>query len=226
MTPVYIHRLENGGAEPIYTHEVIKLAPGARIIQSTLRGPSFLNRGTQLGPDVDLGKYSSANEHSAVIRADVGAYCAFGMRTSINPFNHPTAWLSTHEFQYHTRSYDWVREYNEFARLERTPEMFERVIVGNDVWLGHNVTVLAGVRIGDGAVAATGSVVTKNVPPYAIVAGVPATVKRLRFPEATIERLLNVKWWDLELPQLSGLPFNDTLKCLDRLEAIRAAARS
>jgi tetrahydrodipicolinate N-succinyltransferase len=100
--------------------------------------------------------------------------------------------------------------------------MFKHVTVGNDVWTGHNVNVMAGVSVGDGAIIAAGSVVTKNVPPYAIVAGVPATAKRLRFPERTIERLLRLRWWDLELSQLSGLPFRDIDRCLDMIEAIRS----
>ncbi|MBV8122433.1 MAG: CatB-related O-acetyltransferase [Alphaproteobacteria bacterium] len=161
------------------------------------------------------------NENCFVARATVGAYCAIGARTAINPFNHPVGWLSTNEFQYHPRSFDWVAEYNEFERLERTPDMFQHVTIGNDVWTGHNVNILAGVSVGDGAVIGAGSVVTKDVPPYAIVAGVPAEVRRLRFAEQTIERLLRLKWWDLELRELSGLPFRDVERCLDRIEEIR-----
>jgi tetrahydrodipicolinate N-succinyltransferase len=100
--------------------------------------------------------------------------------------------------------------------------MFKHVSIGNDVWTGHNVNVMAGINVGDGAIIAAGSVLTKDVPAFAIVAGVPATVKRLRFPEKTVERLLRVKWWDLELSDLSGLPFRDVERCLDRIEEIKA----
>ena len=154
----------------------------------------------------------------------MGSYIAIGARSSINPFNHPIDWLSTNEFQYHPNSFDWVAEYRNFTRLDRTPDMFQRVWIGNDVWTGHHVHIMGGVTVGDGAVIAAGSVVTRDVPPYAIVAGVPATIKRFRFSEDTIERLLKVKWWDLELSQLSGLPFRDVERCIDRIEEIKAKA--
>jgi hypothetical protein len=91
--------------------------------------------------------------------------------------------------------------------------------------MGHNVNVLSGVSVGDGAVIAASAVVTKDVPSYAIVAGVPATVRRYRFSETIIERLLrskwwDLKWWDLELSQLGGLPFNDIERCLDAIERL------
>jgi acetyltransferase-like isoleucine patch superfamily enzyme len=219
---IVIDRLENAGAEPATYHDVIRLNPGARIIQSRILGPTFLNRLSQIGPDVVFGKYSGMNENCFVARATVGAYCAIGARSAINPFNHPTDWLSINEFQYHPRSFDWVDEYNDLERLERTPDMFQHVTIGNDVWTGHNVNVLPGVSVGDGAVIGTGSVVTKDVPAYAIVAGAPARVIRLRFSEAIVERLLRVKWWELELSELSGLPFRDVERCLDRIEDIRA----
>jgi acetyltransferase-like isoleucine patch superfamily enzyme len=222
---IYIERFENSGAEPAYLHGIIRLNAGARIIDSRLRGPVFLNRSSQIGPEVAVGKYFGMNENCFVARATVGAYCAIGARTAINPFNHPIDWLSINEFQYHPRSFDWVPEYNAFERLERTPDMFEHVVIGNDVWTGHNVNILAGVSVGDGAVIGAGSVVTKDVPPYAIVAGVPAEMRRLRFAEATIERLLRLKWWDLELCELSGLPFRDVDRCLDLIEEIRVRRR-
>jgi acetyltransferase-like isoleucine patch superfamily enzyme len=212
---------ENTGTAPAYLHGIMRLNPGARIIKSTIRGPLFLNKNSQVGPDVDVGKYSGMNESCFIARATMGAFCAIGARTAINPFNHPSDWLSINEFQYHPNSFDWVDEYNDFVRLERTPDMFKHVTIGNDVWTGHNVNVMAGVSVGDGAIIAAGSVVTKDVPPYAVVAGVPATIKRFRFSERTIERLLRLKWWDLELSQLSGLPFRDIDRCLDMLEAIK-----
>jgi acetyltransferase-like isoleucine patch superfamily enzyme len=212
---------ENTTNQFAFLHEVMKVGAGVRIINSVIRGPLYLNRNTQIGPEADIGAWFGMNESCFVARAQVGRYCAIGARTAINPFNHPSSWLSIHEFQYHPKSFDWVAEYNDFQRLERTPEMFRRVVIGNDVWTGHNVNVMPGVNVGDGAIIAAGAVVTKDVPPFAIVAGVPAVVKRLRFPERVIERLLRVRWWDLELKELSGLPFADVDRCLDLVEERR-----
>ena len=218
----FVDFFENTGSEPAYLHGTMRLNAGARIVKSTIRGPLFLNKNSQVGPEMVVGKYSGMNENCFIARGTLGAFCAIGARTAINPFNHPSSWLSTNEFQYHPKSFDWVDEYNDFVRLERSAEMFAQVNIGNDVWTGHNVNVMAGVNVGDGAIIAAGSVVTKDVPPYAIVAGVPAVIKRFRFPERTIERLLRVKWWDLELSQLSGLPFREVERCLDMIEAIKA----
>jgi acetyltransferase-like isoleucine patch superfamily enzyme len=221
---ITIDFFENTGNEPAFLHGMMRLNPGARIVKSTICGPLFLNKNSQIGPGAVVGKYFGMNENCFVARATVGAFCAIGARTAINPFNHPSDWLSIHEFQYHPSSFDWVDEYNDFLRLERTPDMFKPVTIGNDVWTGHNVNVTAGVNVGDGAIIAAGSVVTKDVPPYAIVAGVPATVRRYRFPEQIIGRLLRLRWWDLELSQLSGLPFRDVERCLDMIEKIKADA--
>ena len=70
------------------------------------------------------------------------------------------------------------------------------IVIGNDVWIGYEAVVLAGVTIGDGAVIGTRAVVTKDVPPYTIVGGVPAKFIRKRFPQETIDSLLKIKWWN------------------------------
>ena len=76
------------------------------------------------------------------------------------------------------------------------------VVVGNDVWIGTNALILDGITVGDGAVVAAGAVVTKDIPPYAIVGGVPARIIRYRFDEKTIAALLKIRWWDWSFEQL------------------------
>lgn len=220
--PIHIDFYENTTGKPVILNEIMKLNPGAKVINSFIGGPFYVNRNTQIGPDATVGKYFGMNADGFVARASVGSFCAFGARTSINPFNHPIDWLSTNEFQYHPASFDWVAEYRDFIRLPRTSDMFRHSTVGSDVWTGHNVNIMAGVNVGHGAVVAAGAVVTKDVPAYAIVAGTPATIRRFRFSEPIIERLLKVSWWDFELSQLSGLNFRKMDEILPVLEDIRA----
>ena len=76
------------------------------------------------------------------------------------------------------------------------------VVIGNDVWIGSDAILTGGIKIGDGAIILTGAVVTKDVPPYAIVGGVPAKPIRFRFSESQIEKLLQIKWWNWDARKL------------------------
>jgi len=219
---IYIESWENNTSAPAFPVPVIKANPGVRIITSRFLGPAYMNRNTQVGPDATVGKYFGMNESCFIARSTIGAFCAIGARTAINPFNHPSDWLSIHEFQYHAMSFDWVPEYNEIERLHRTPDMFKPVTIGSDVWMGHNVNVMPGVTIGHGAVICAGAILTKDVPDYATVTGVPAKVQRLRFSESVVDRLLKVRWWEFDLSELSGLPYRDVERCLPILEDMRA----
>lgn len=135
-----------------------------------------LHRCTLLGP-VRVGYRSYANE-SLIRNAVIGRYCSIGRRCSVGAALHDIGAFSTH-------SKAAARDF------QRDPQ----TIIGNDVWIGDNALVLAGVNVGDGAVIAGGAVVTKDVAPYAIVAGIPAREQRLRFDEAVVSRLLEVNWW-------------------------------
>ena len=102
--------------------------------------------------------------------------------------NHRMDTFSTYPFR---EKFGWTEcEFNNWGK--KAP------VIGNDVWIGHNVTIYSGCDIGDGAVVAGNSVVTKSVPPYAIVGGNPARILKYRFDEETIEALLKYKWWDLD----------------------------
>jgi hypothetical protein len=90
--------------------------------------------------------------------------------------------------------------------------------IGNDVWFGADVFVKAGVTIGDGAVIAARSVVTKDVAPYAVMAGTPARMLKLRFNVATVDRLLRLRWWRYSIFDLADAPFDRIEECLDVLE--------
>jgi len=93
--------------------------------------------------------------------------------------------------------------------------------IGNDVWIGAQAVIKAGVTIGDGAVIGGNSLVTKDVPPYAIVGGTPAKVIKYRFPEPIINALLELKWWEFDIEEIAELPFDDIEGCIEALYAMR-----
>lgn len=132
--------------------------------------------------------------------------------------NHPTDWLSTHPFQFGTEFDHWA-ECREFSgRLQRSSELIARAPrIGNDVWIGAGAIIARGVNIGDGAIIGAGALVTQDVEPYEVVAGVPARRLRFRFERATVERLLELRWWNYELLSLAGVPFQTIGEALDEL---------
>lgn len=182
-----------------------------------MRGaPTYLGKNVQFGPNATAGRYVLINDDTHFANGSIGSFCSVGTRCCLNAQNHPTSWLSTHGFQYH-RGIPF-RDVPEYQGLKQLKFPVERVEIGNDVWIGNSVNIITGVTVGDGAVIAAGAVVTKDIPPYAIVGGVPAEVIRFRFPPKTIERLLKVRWWDRPLSELSGLPFDNINTCLEILE--------
>lgn len=95
-----------------------------------------------------------------------------------------------------------------------------KTIIENDVWIGSNVVVLNGLHIGTGAIIGAGAVVTKDVPPYAIVVGNPARIIKYRFDKEMIKKLLKSKWWELEAEEMIGVNFDNVEEALDQIEKI------
>lgn len=125
----------------------------------------------------------------------IGKFCAIasGVKFIMNGANHETEPISTFPFAIFANGWEKINE--GFELTKKYPYKGD-TIIGNDVWIGHDVLIMPGVKIGNGAIIATRSVVTKDVPDYAIVGGNPAKVIRKRFDELTIERLLKIAWWD------------------------------
>lgn len=123
----------------------------------------------------------------------IGKYCsiACGARFLLNSANHAMRSLSTYPFPIF---YD---EWEHGIWADKAWDNKGDIVIGNDVWIGYEAVIMAGVTIGDGAIIGTRAVVTKDVPPYTIVGGIPAKPIRKRFSEEVIERLLRLKWWDL-----------------------------
>jgi acetyltransferase-like isoleucine patch superfamily enzyme len=130
----------------------------------------------------------------------IGKYCSIaGGVTIFLGGNHRPDWVTTYPFS------AIADVWPEGSGIEGHPKSKGDVRIGNDVWLGYKSTIMSGVSVGDGAVVAACAVVTKHVPPYAIVGGNPARIIRYRFDEETIERLMAIKWWDLPAHELRPL---------------------
>ena len=132
-------------------------------------------------------------------RLIIGKFCmiASGVTFIMNGANHLTDSISTYPFAIFGG--DWANAMEGKSYPSRGDTR-----IGNDVWIGYKATIMAGVTIGDGAIIATGSIVTKDVPPYAIVGGNPAKVIKMRFPEEQVTQLLESRWWDWDIERISA----------------------
>lgn len=149
----------------------------------------------------------------------MGRYCSVARNVKLGPQEHPLSRLSTHVFSMHEHTAQLAeREFGKQVRQTPFEMRAPAPTIGNDVWLGEGCTIKRGISIGDGAVVAHGAIVTKDVPAYAIVGGVPARIIRFRFDEATIERLLRVAWWKYNFADFGDLDTTDLPAFLDRLE--------
>ena len=143
------------------------------------------------------GPLANPGEYDQIFIESIGSFCSFGYNTSIVQPHY--LGVTTHQFLFSSWRYP---EFDKLLPHDRQNQIFEehiashKTIIGNDVWTGRNVSIIAGVKIGDGAIIGTGAVVTHDVPDYAIVAGVPARIIRYRFTEDQIKRLKQIQWWN------------------------------
>jgi acetyltransferase-like isoleucine patch superfamily enzyme len=142
--------------------------------------------------NVTMGNYTYVGEGSWLQNVTVGKYSCIGPHVKIGQGNHPAKeFISIHPIFYSVSaqsgiSYTDKQQFNEY----------EPVFIGHDVWIGANAIIKGGLTIGNGAIVASGSVVTKDVPPYAVVGGVPAKVIKYRFSDDEINKLIALDWWD------------------------------
>lgn len=158
----------------------------------------------------------------------IGRYCAVAPDVVIGAHEHPTDWLTVSRVAYYPVVYGWDRfcrpDAIEFIRENRHPFSGSRPVttIGHDVWIGQGAFIKAGVTLGNGCIVAARSVVTKDVSPYAVVAGTPAKVIRKRFAEPIIERLQRLQWWQYSLYDCFQVPFERIEDAIEQLEQMTA----
>lgn len=150
--------------------------------------------------EVSVGDYSYFERHGEAIYTQIGKFCSIAANVRINALEHPLERVTTHKITYRPN------EYFKFLGLDRDfreRRRAKRVVVGNDVWIGHGAVVMPGVTLGDGAVVGANAVVTRDVAPYTVVAGAPARPLRARFAPEVAARLSALAWWDWPAEKLA-----------------------
>ena len=181
----------------LYGKFIKKIVRGKCVINSQINKTANINSGVNI-VNTSIGRYTNIGYDNEIADAEIGSFCAFSDHVFIGGAEHPMDWVSMSPvFEGLGHSGPKKR----FATLEVPPN--KKTIIGNDVWIAHGAIVKAGVKIGDGVVIGSGSVVTKDIPPYAIVAGVPAKIIRYRFSNEMINNLLESHWWELKDDELS-----------------------
>lgn len=147
----------------------------------------------------EIGDYSYCDRYCDIANASVGKFANIASFVRIGATDHPLDRASLHHFIYRSAAYwpDAADDADWFARRRA-----RRAVIGHDTWIGHNAQIKPEVTVGHGAVVASGAVVTRDVPAYAIVAGVPAKVIRMRLPEDLAARMIALAWWDWDHARL------------------------
>ncbi len=143
--------------------------------------------------DTHIGRFSYVGKRSALNNVRMGNFCSLGPDVEIGYYLHPTDFVSTYPAFYSNKNIGCPVP---FTTVKKFDDSVPQTIIENDVWIGAKAIVLGGITIGTGAIVAAGSVVVKDVPPYAIVGGNPAKLIKFRFTEPQIEALLKSKWWE------------------------------
>lgn len=182
--------------------------------------------------DIDfVGAYSYFGGHSTVMRhvMMIGRFCSIATRVVSGEAQHSPQHLSAHPLFEGASKWPTITQsflnanfemINRAAAAHRAQQeaRYGKIVIGNDVWIGEGVNIMRGVSVGDGAVIAARSVVTKDVPPYAIVAGVPARIIKYRFEPEIIAELLRLGWWKYGLTALDGVDFTDIRQALAMID--------
>ena len=167
-----------------------------------------------------IGRHNYICETSQVgnRNSTIGSFCSIAGNVIMGTSQHPISWLSTSAFQYSRRDAKQVNKKTKYLKFDGRSIP---VHIGNDVWIGVNAIIKDGVTLGDGCIVGSSAVVTHDVPPYAIVGGIPAKIIKYRFSPEIIAELEKLKWWYLPDNKIAKLPFNDIEKCIKEIKKIK-----
>lgn len=171
----------------------------SRVRESTLGAWTDVGQNTSIG-ESEVGDYTYFAGDCQVMYATIGKFCSIASHVHINPGNHPMWRVTSHHMTYRRQMFGMGEDDSDFFQWRRD----HRVVIGNDVWIGHAAIIMPGVTIGDGAVIGSQAVVTKDVAPYTIVGGVPAKPIRERFPKDIADKLKEIAWWDWSREELES----------------------
>lgn len=199
----------------IYSKFFKKIIRGKSILNSKIDKTAKIYSGTEFYNSC-IGRYSYVGYDCEIHNCEIGAFCSIANGLIVGGAEHPMDWLSTSPV-FHNVGGGTGKHLSHLP----VPDV-KRTTIGNDVWIGSRVIIMQGLNIGTGAIIGAGSVVTKDVPDYAVVAGVPAKVIKYRFDENTIERLLKSEWWTLKDEEIARFaPYaNNVSVVLDKIERI------
>jgi hypothetical protein len=177
---------------PTLSADAPVIHPDCEIAESTFGAYVEVGRGARVRLSA-FGDYAYCDRYADIANTSVGKFANLAAFTRIGPTDHPMTRASQHHFLYRSSQY-WPDAADDAAFF--AARAARRTVLGPDCWIGHGAVVRPEVTVGAGAVVAAGAVVTRDVAPYTIVAGVPAALLRPRFPAAVAARLLALAWWD------------------------------
>jgi virginiamycin A acetyltransferase len=191
---------------------------------STLEIESYSSifKGSTIPERIGAFSYSSS---PLDVRLNVGRYCSIASGLSVVGNSHPHKWVSTSPFGYqsfrnHANIRSWVEDQGKEFHNERFRASEEFPVIGNDVWIGQDVLLNRSIKIGNGSVVAARSLVTKDIPPYSIVGGIPARIIRRRFSDSICERLNRIQWWDYAFTDFNHISISNPEVFVESMEAL------
>lgn len=184
----------------IYFKLRVKIHPTVYISKKTIfAGNNVIHNNANI-VNSSLGYATYVGKNCIMPNVVLGSYCSIAGNVEVLPYTHPTSiHVSTHPAFFSLlkqAGFTFTKKQLFQEQLFFDKEKGINVKIGNDVWIGKNVLIMGGIEIGDGAIVAAGTILLKNVPPYAIVGGIPAKVIRYRFNEEQIRFLTKIKWWE------------------------------